>query len=71
MITGECPNCDNIITNSMPEQSPAFIKGVCEKCNKTYWLLASRIESIAYDEEMFNIEYIVDEKNKIIKKRKE
>ncbi len=69
MITGECPNCNEIITNSMPEQSPAFFRRTCDNCNKPYWLLASRIQSIAYDLEAFEKEYIVDEKTKQIKKR--
>jgi hypothetical protein len=69
MITGECPYCNKTIINGMPEQSPMFMKTKCEHCGEIIWLLASRIESIAYTEEAFSNEYEVDEKTKRITKK--
>ncbi len=67
MITGECPYCDRVITNAMPDKSPAFLKGVCPNCKKDYWLKASRIQSTAYTEEEFFRNYEIDEKTRSIK----
>ena len=68
MIFGECPYCNEQIVNEMPERSPKFIKTKCEHCGKEYWLLASRIESVAYTEEGFNKEYTVDEETHHIRR---
>ncbi len=66
---GQCPYCDGCITNSMPEKSPAFFKSTCPECKQQYWLLASRIQSIAYTEEGFHEEYEVDEETKTVKEK--
>ncbi len=68
MIIGDCPYCNEIVTNAMPDSSPAFCKPTCDSCGKNYWLLCSRIESQAYTIENFEKEYNVDEETKSIKK---
>jgi len=69
MITGECPYCEGVVTNYMPDESPAFSKQECPTCKKTYWMMHSRIESIAYPMEEFEKLYIVDEEKRSITKR--
>ena len=69
MITGGCPYCSEIVFNTMPDKTPAYSIQFCNSCNKDYWMLHSRLESIAYTIEAFNKEYIVDYKNKTIIKR--
>lgn len=72
MIFGNCPHCDEPITNRMPAKSPAVFKNTCNNCHKEYWIYATRLgECMAYDEEAFNKEFIVDEENNTFKRRSE
>lgn len=50
----------------MPDVSPKFQKITTECCDKTLWLLCSRIDSIAYTEEGFLELYEVDEETKSV-----
>ena len=68
MIFGECPYCEEMMFNYMPEKSPAFQKTECEECGNTVWLLCSRIESYAYTVEDFLEKYSVDEETKEVRK---
>lgn len=69
MIFGECPYCDKHVDNAMPEHSGVFLKCICESCDKTYWLWASRVQSWAMTEEGFLQDYIVDEESKTVEER--
>ncbi len=69
MIIGECPYCENVIVNAMPDRSPAYCRPTCETCGKTYWLRCSRISSVAYTEEEFERLHEIDAKNRSIKPR--
>lgn len=49
MIIGECPSCDALVTNGDGVLGK-MSKHKCEECKKTYWLLHSYLEPIAYSE---------------------
>lgn len=69
MIFGGCPYCNASTVNYMPDDSPKCYESTCEECGKVYWMLASRIESLAYTQEDFAKEYIVDREKRTIEKR--
>jgi len=49
MIMGECPHC-NSSTWTPIGPAPCYSEEKCESCGKTYWLLHSRIDPVAYAE---------------------
>jgi hypothetical protein len=64
MIFGECPYCDEFISNGMPDKSPAVFESVCDNCGKTYWIYASRIgECVAYTQDDFKKSFKVDKEH--------
>ena len=70
MIFGDCPYCDEPVMNYMPDESPKFVKRICEACKNTYWLLCSRTESAAYTQEDFEKGWEINEEEKSIRPKK-
>lgn len=69
MILGSCPYCDSLVQNAMPAESPGVISSVCESCGKKYWLYFSRMgKCLAYTQEEFDKEYVVNESDKSVRR---
>jgi len=69
MIFRECPNCNELIINHMPERTPAFTENTCEHCKKPYWMKYSRLDPVAYTVDNFLKEFDVNAESKTIKLR--
>jgi len=72
MIIGECPyeDCNGSLWIPIAEKCPAFQKHECEDCHRTIWTYHSRLDPKSYTEDGFKEEWIVDEENKSVEKRK-
>ena len=68
MIIGECPYCDHSNMTECAPVCPAFSKETCAGCDKSYWLLHSRIDPMAYSVEDFEKEYRVNDETKTLEK---
>ena len=58
MIIGSCPyeGCDGDVWISISDKTPCFSKDACEKCNKIFWTLHSRLQPKSWTDEHFRAE---------------